>query len=127
MSDIADKPVYILMHELREKILVLSQNKYNLIIEFVNESCDLNLKSLTCFKKINLNKINMDLFEDTLNKYKYKLEGEFEIDIDDIHIDIKKILSDCLNSIDYMIVSHAETTTENTLLTILDKPRKNKQ
>jgi hypothetical protein len=123
-----DKPLYVFMKELKEHTLKKIKPKYDLILEFINKSCNLELKFLKDFKKYNLSKINIDNFEKILDDYKYKLEGELSIDIDDLHMDIVKILSDCLSSIDYSIHSHREKNEKTgkikIFLTIIDEPKK---
>lgn len=120
-----DKPVYELVHQLKEKQIELEKSKYVLILNFLNKVCDLEMKTLVEFKKYNLEKIDMDQFEEVLEEYRFKLEGELYIDIDDIHINIVKILSDCLKSIDYSIISQKvmseKTGKEKVLLTILNE------
>ncbi len=119
----SNKPTYVFMKELKEYSLNKIKPKYNLILEFINKSCDLKLKFLKDFKKINLKNINIDYFETILYDYKYKLEGELCIDIDDIHIDIIKILSDCLSAINYSIYVFKKKNNNNIdyILTIIDK------
>jgi hypothetical protein len=121
-----DKPLYVFMNELKEHTLAKIKPKYDLILEFINKSFNLQIKSLKYFKKYNFSKLDMDNFEKILYEYKYKLEGELNIEIDDLHINVIKILSDCLDSINYSIHSHKEKTEEkNLFLTIIDEPKKN--
>jgi hypothetical protein len=126
VSETKDKPVYVLMHELKEKKLELEKPKYNLILEFINKAFELELKSLIDMKKYKLSKINMDHFETILDDYRFKLEGELQIEINDMKIDIVKILSDCLKSIDYSLYLHKEKNEEKEkiYLTIMDKLKK---
>ena len=123
-----DKPLYEFMHDIKDHILSVNKIKYGLILNFINEFTNLKLKSLKFFKNIDLDKINMEKFEEVLSDYKYKLEGELEIEIDDIHINFIKILSDCLNSINYSIhsyqIKNEKVNKVKTFLTILDEPKK---
>ena len=116
------------MKELKEHTLKKIKPKYDLILDFINKSFNLEIKSLTYLKKYNLAKLDMDNFEKILYDYKYKLEGELSIDIDDIHIDVVKILSDCLSSIDYSIHSHREKNEKTgkikIFITIINEPKK---
>lgn len=117
-----DRPLYELMHEKKQRELDLKKSKYDLILEFVNKIIDSEIKSLKDFKKIDINKIDMNQFEKIIEEYRYKLEGELEIDIDNINIDIVKILSDCLESIDYSLIKHKIKDNENKiLLSIIDE------
>jgi hypothetical protein len=125
-SDKTEEPLYKLMHEEKQKELKLKIPKYNLILEFINKITELENKSLKDFKKFNLNNIKEEYFEEILAEYRYKLEGELEIDIDNINIDIVKILSDCLGSIDYSIIKQKtkdNNNKENLLLTIIDESK----
>jgi hypothetical protein len=123
-----DKPLYVFMKELKEHTLKKIKPKYDLILEFINKSFNLELKSLTHLKKYKLAKLDMDNFEKILYDYKYKLEGELSIDIDDIHVDVIKILSDCLSSINYSIHSHREKSEKTgkikIFITIINEPKK---
>lgn len=123
-----DKPLYVFLKELKEHSFQKMKPKYDLILEFLNRSFNLEMKSLIHFKKYDFAKLDIDNFEKILDEYKYKLEGELQIDIDDFHIDVVKILSDCLNSIDYSIHTHKEKNEKNgeikIFLTIINEPKK---
>lgn len=121
----SEKPLYVFLKELKEHTLIKIKPKYDLILEFINKSFKLEIKTLIHFTKYNLSNLDMDNFEKVLEDYKYKLEGELSIDIDDIHIDVVKILSDCLSSINYSVHSHREKTDKKKIfLTIIDEPKK---
>ena len=79
-------------------------SKYNLILEFINHCFNLNLTRLTALKTFCISDISEDNIELSLKTYKYKLESELYINIDDLRINIRTILKDCLKSIRYNLV-----------------------
>jgi hypothetical protein len=99
-----EKPLYLIMKDIKEITFQKIKPKYDLILDFINKSFNLNLKSLRDFKKYDYDDFNIDLFEDVLYDYKYKLEGELGIEINDLKINVNKILSDCLESINYSLI-----------------------
>jgi hypothetical protein len=82
MSNTPKKESYENLREMRSSILKLKQKKYLLILEFINDFSEIKYDSLLEFKNININKINISKFESSLEKYRYKLEGELEIDLE---------------------------------------------
>jgi hypothetical protein len=100
------KPLYVHMHNLQEYYAQSKEPKYNLILEFINKFYGSKFTSLKEFKDVDVDKIDKKKFKDLLevDDYKYKLEGELSIEIDEIDLDIVKILSDCMKSIDYTLL-----------------------
>jgi hypothetical protein len=124
----SEKPLYEEIFDFNQQLLETKKQKYKLILEFINKLSDKKFKSLTEFKNYNIDEIDMDQFEDVLEEYRYKLEGELLIDINNITIDITKILSDCLDSIGYSIYSKKkinEKTKETIILLTITSDSKN--
>lgn len=120
-----DNKVYEILHDIKYNVINKNiEEKYNLILNFVNMFSPQKLTSLIKFHHVNVNDIKNEDVEKALEKYKYKLEGILSIDIDDINIDLTQILSDCLDTIDYSTRKSIDENNECIYISILDKPRK---
>lgn len=132
------KPLYVHMHNLQQYYIKIKEPKYKLILEFVNKFYDSNFTSLKEFQSIDIDKIDRQKFKDLLEveDYKDKLEGELQIDIDEIKLDIVNILAKCVESIDYSLYRKKVefekknkktgdiTITKKTFISILTKPKR---
>lgn len=98
-----DKPLYVYMKELKENIMKENESKYNLIMEFLNKSMNLKLKSICDVKQFDIEKVNKNLFFDILNDYKDKLIVELGVEIDEYKMDVIDVISVCVNSINYSV------------------------
>lgn len=118
-----DDEVYNIIHNLKYNIINKDMGeKYDLIIKFINMFSPIKMESLRNFKKIDICELKNEKIKTALDKYKYKLEGELSIEIDDDNIDIIKIMVDCLDSIDYSIIKHEYD--DKIFVTIINTPRK---
>lgn len=118
-----DDEIYETLHNIKYDIINKDiEEKYDLILNFVNIFSPIKLTTLKKFSKINIKEIKIENVKNALEKYKYKLEGELSIEINDDNIDLAKILSDCLDSIDYSIIK--KEYDDEIFISIIDKPRK---
>lgn len=69
------------LHELSKNNLENQEEKYSLIINYINEALDLKIKSIRDLKNLNFDDIDVDNFIEITEKYKYKIEANFDIDI----------------------------------------------
>lgn len=112
-------PQNVYLNDLREYNTKLIAPKYNLILEFINKIIPSSIKNLKDFQ-IDLDKINKQKLKEILNTdYKYILEGELQITINEIKLNIIEILSSILNSINYSL--HKTIINNKTFLTITNK------
>ena len=98
-----NKPLYTYMKEMKENIIKKNQKKYDLIIEFINKSTGLNIKTLCNFSHIDIEKINEEKFRDVLNDYKDILEVELGVQIDEYEMSIIDVIAVCVESINYSV------------------------
>lgn len=123
-------PTYELIHRLKQYKHEIENSRYDLILNFINDVCGLKLKSLMEINKYNYDNICKTRFKNVLDEYKDKFKDELNIDIDEKRISIIKIISNCLKSIDYILLSKKvlnETTNKtDILLSINFKNKKTK-
>jgi hypothetical protein len=118
-----DDEAYNIIHNMKYNIVNKNiEEKYDLIIKFINVFSPEKIESLRKFKKVDICSLKIEKIKEALDKYKYKLEGELSIEIDDENIDIAKIIVDCLDSIDYSIIR--SEYDDKIYVTIVDVPRK---
>ena len=69
-----NKTYQVYMYELTQSTIKKNETKYKLILEFINKIAKLNLTSLCDFVDIDVDKINLEDFNQTLSEYKEKFD-----------------------------------------------------
>lgn len=120
-----EKPPHIYIKEFNDLLLEKNKFKYKLLLTFINNICETKFKSLLEMKKFNIENIKKENVLKNLDKYKYILEGELNITINEeeyININndnIIKLLYKCLKSMNYKLFSY--NFNNQTFLTIIIK------
>lgn len=96
-----NKPLYKFINEMKAYVIKENEKKYAFILEFINKSTGLKLKSLLDFKQIDIEKINPKKFDDALTEYKDKLENELQTQI--TSNEIVDVIAICVESINYSV------------------------
>lgn len=107
-----DDPVYLTRHKFEMALLSIKKQKYNIIIDFMNNLFNTEHKSLTLFKYINMEKVNIDHIKKIVKKHKKNLKEKCKMEISEDDVTEKYIISylrKLLTSIDYSFCKRMNT------------------
>lgn len=122
-----EKQLHTILREIKDNIInEFYEKKYNLILNFITLFFPKKIKDIKEIKRFDIEEFNYNKIKNAFEEYKYKLEGELEINFDDMEInknvDIIKILNLCLDTINYSVTK--KEYDDKLYITIIDKPRK---
>ena len=129
-----NKTYQVYMYELTQSTIKKNETKYKLILEFINKIAKLNLTSLCDFVDIDVDKINLEDFNQTLSEYKEKFDTE-GINLEKYltfknkmkKINIINTIAFCVESINYSVYRKRVNLKKKKIsLSILNKQKKYK-